>query len=290
MRIIRFTLLLAVLLVGALTSQEHNQGAGSVFVKDSEIYVTAPGAAEAHRLTNDGQPKSLPALSKDGSRIVFNRGGDGLRALAVLVALLSDGTPLREIVFRPPGSNLSGMRFVEKLEWISNQRLVVSGSLNPSTAEYAVIDVGSGEQVKDYMVDGFNWAASPDGSHAAYVGYVPHFTQEEARRPQLCLDDECPLDRPFGGYPGPSIHLEFVAPPVWSPDSSVVAIVAEKYETKAPLVIVRSLGGKNSEFAPPRVDGLLGVSWEGTTLVVSTGSTFWSLERGSSVFTIRNSR
>lgn len=289
MRIIRFTFLLTVLLVGSLTSQEHNQGAESVFVKDSEIYVTAPGAAEAHRLTNDGQPKSLPALSKDGSRLVFNR-GEGLRALAVLVALLSDGTPLREIVFRPPDSKVSGMRFVENLEWISNQRLVVSGSLNPSTAEYAVIDVVSGEQVKDYLVDGFKWAASPDGSHAAYVGYVPHFTPEDARHPQLCLDDECPLDRPFGGYPGPAIHLEFAAPPVWSPDSSVVAIVAEKYETKAPLVIVRPLGGKSSEFAPPRVDGVLGISWEGTALVVGTGSTFWNLERGSSVFTIRNSR
>ena len=56
-----------------------------------------------------------------------------------------------------------------------------------------MIDVETGKEVAWYLVDGSAWAASPDGARAAYVGYVPHFTPEESRRPQFCIDDECGL-------------------------------------------------------------------------------------------------
>ena len=197
-----------------------------------------------------------------------------------------DGTTLREIRFRPPEAHVIGMRFIEGLEWISDQRLVVSGSVNPSTGEYALVDIGTGKEVAWYAVDGPAWAASPDGSHAAYVGYVPHFTPEERRRPQFCLDSECDFDKPFHGYPGPTRHLEFEGPPVWSPDGRAAAMAAENYDTKAESVIVRPVGGKAVEFvAPPEASGSVQFWWEDKSFVVRAGNGEWRLESGASKFT-----
>lgn len=253
-----------------------------VFVKDSEIYVTERGSAEARRLTSDGIPKGFPALSADGSRVAFVRTAE--KAMGDIVALSADGTLLHEIRFRPQGSGTSGMRFIEGLQWMSNKFLVVFGSVNPSTTEYAVVDAESGKEVSGYMVDGYGWAVSPDGSHVAYVGYVPHWTPVERRRPQLCIDDECLFDKPSRGYPAYSVHVEFTRPPEWSPDGTAVAIAAEEYKTKVKIVIVRQLGGKTLQYAPPGAEDGLGMAWDQKALVVKTANGNWRLEPGTATF------
>ena len=257
------------------------QASQSVFLKNSEVYVGTPGSGEARQLTDDGRPKGLLVQSKDGSRFAFVRESKG--ELADIVVMRPDGTDLREIHFRPVDANVSGMRGVEELEWISGRRLVASGSVNPSTAEYAVLDVETGKQVAGCFVDGFGWEASPDGSHMAYVGYIPHFTPEEDRRPQFCLDNECSFGAPFRGYPGGAkVHVEFTSKPIWSSDSSAAAIIAEGYQTKAESVIVRPVNGKPVEVAaPPDSDGALQVSWDGKALVVRAGSRAWRLDPGA---------
>jgi hypothetical protein len=119
----------------------------------------------------------------------------------------------------------------------------------------------------------------------AYVGYIPHFTPEDRRRPQFCLDSECGIDKPFGGYPDPTRHLEFKGPPVWSPDGGAAAIAAESYETNAESVIVRPVGGKPLEFAvPPGAGGSVRFSWEGKNLVIRAGNGAWRLESGATEF------
>jgi len=259
------------------------QAGQSVFLKNSEVYVSAPGSGVARQLTDDGRPKGLLVQSRAGSRLAFVRESKG--ELADIVVMRPDGTGLSEIHFRPVEGDISGMRGVEELTWISEQRLVASGSLNPSTAEYAVIDVDTGKQVAGYFVDGFDWEASPDGSHAAYVGYIPHFTPEASRRPQFCLDEECTFGSPFRGYPGPKVHVEFTSKPIWSSDGSAVAITAEDYETKAESVFVRPVGGKPVEFtAPPGSEGGLQMSWNETSLVVRAGTHVWRLDHGASAF------
>jgi hypothetical protein len=74
--------------------------------------------------------------------------------MADIVVMRTDGSLLKEIHFRPVGEAVSGMRGVEQMEWISERRLVVSGSINPSTGEYAVIDVETGKQVAGNLVGG----------------------------------------------------------------------------------------------------------------------------------------
>jgi hypothetical protein len=69
----------------------------------------------------------LRVETKDGSRIAFVRETRG-SLLAGIVVTRSDGTLVREILFRPAEAHVSGMRWVESPEWISNRRLVASGS------------------------------------------------------------------------------------------------------------------------------------------------------------------
>lgn len=278
------SLVFASLVTAALlpAPRDNREVAESVFVEDSEIYARYAASADSYQLTSDGTPKGSAALSKDGRRIAFLSDAHD-RALGTITIILADGTRLREIAFRPVEAHISVMRFVEGLEWITDRRLAVSGSVNPSTGEYAIIDVETGKEVAWYLVDGPAWAPSPDGTHAAYVGYTPHFTPHEDRQPQFCIDDECSFDHPFRGYPRPPRHIEFTTKPVWSPDGTAVAIAAEDYATKATSVIVRPLQGNPSEYAvPPGADAELKISWDGTALVARTATQAWRLDRGAS--------
>ena len=176
-----------------LAAARGYQTGATAFIRDSEVWIKMPGAASAQQVTDDGERKGLLAQSPGGTRLAFVRDSPG--EMADIIVMSMDGSPVNEIHFRPNGSDIQGMRGVEKLDWISEKRLVAAGSMNPSTCEYTVLDAETGKAVAGYLVDGFNWVASPDGLHAAYIGFIAHFTAEADRRPQICLDDECGLGR-----------------------------------------------------------------------------------------------
>ena len=282
----------AALLICGLWTNLQGQSLRSVFVKNSEVYVAQPGQKEARQLTADGLPKSLPVWSKDGTQIAFQRGAQG-RAMAELVTMRPDGTPIRSVLFRPLDSHIEGMRFIEGLGWVSDHRVVAYGGVNPSTVDYSIVDLAVGKEVGWYGVDGFLWAASPDGSHAAYVGLVPHFTPEADRRPQLCFDGECGMSESAtgapalktGGYPNTRMHLEFGTAPVWSPDGTAVAIAAEDYNTKARDIVVRPLEGRASVYPlPDGVTDPLQVVWGSEGLAIVAGDHCWRLPARASAF------
>jgi len=267
------------------TAVARAQVGPGTFIKGSEVWVRAAGTTEPRRITDDGRKKGLLVQSKSGRRLAFVR--DSTDEMADIVVMNIDGSTVSEIHFRPLGSGVSGMRGVEDLRWISDQRLVASGSVNPSTEEYAVIDVGTGKQVAGNLTDGPTWVASPDGAHAAYVGMIPHFTAEDLRRPQFCLDDGCPLLGRSSGYPpeDSGTHVEFTVPPEWSADSAAVAIIAEDYATHEDRVIVRYVGGRVRDVPAPReAEGALGLAWDGDSLVLTAGGAKWRLEADSPSF------
>lgn len=69
-----------------------------------------------------------------------------------------------EIRSEEKGVLVHHMRFLENIEWISKDKVVVSGSLNPSTIEYLVIDINRQKIVDDLIGDGPMARFSPDGS------------------------------------------------------------------------------------------------------------------------------
>jgi hypothetical protein len=269
-------------LTSALAAPSPDEVAKAAFVKGPEVYVTTSSSGEPRQVTSDGLKKGFVALSKDGTLIAFTR-ETHLDELSCIVVIRHNGAVINVIHFRPAEANIRGMRFVEDLQWITNDRLLVSGSVNPSIGEYATLDVHSGKEVGGYVVDGFSLSPSPDWSHVAYEAAVAHFTDEVYRRPQLCLDEECgPSPSALGGYPSRDRHVEFIGRPLWSPDGTRVAITAEDYTTKAQSVIVREPGGKTTEFTPPPEAGVGGakltLSWQDNSIYIRTSNGEWKLQ------------
>jgi len=263
----------------AITASWGSQAVSTAFLRNSEVWVRGPGSADAYQITNDGIGKRLLVLSKGGDRLAFLR--DSAAEMADIVVMRTDGSLLNEIHFRPVGEAVSGMRGVEQMEWISQRRLVVSGSINPSTGEYDVLDAETGALIKAYGTDGSTWVASPDGEHAAYLGFIGHFTPEADRRPRICLDDECGLG-PSRGYPKEDVHVDFITSPEWSPDSRAVAIAAENYETHVRSVIVRHLGGATVDIPfPQQAAGNPDMKWDGRSLIFSCAGGSWRLDPGA---------
>lgn len=262
----------------------------SAFLARSEIFVSV--ACKPRQLTHDGLPKSLLVWSPEGRKIAFTTEPSG-GALAEIGVISLSGEPARHIPFRvpEPGVNITGMRGVEELYWLDEHRLAVSGSINPSTGEYAVLDVDTGKEIGGYLTDGFCLAVSPKGTHVAYEIWVPHYVAEEERRPQLCLDHECDSGRyapPV--YPGQNRHVEFVGNPLWSPDGSAVAILAQDYGDSRLILVVRPLVGAAAEYPLPAgspTDSLLGynqvggttyqLAWDGKDVLVKANDFVWRL-------------
>jgi WD40-like Beta Propeller Repeat len=264
----------------------------SVFVLNSEICISNTGGNSVQQLTDDGLRKSLPVWSTDGKKIAFVR-TSARPGLGDIVVLSPAGEELWALPFRPSDAHVTGMRFIEELEWISLERLMVSGSVDPSTVEYVVVDVHARKELGGYLTNGLNLAFSPDGKHVAYEAAVPHFTPQENRRPRLCLDDGCDPRRASGGYPSDSErHIEFATYPVWSPSSSVVAVLAQDYRTNGLLLIAQPAGGQATEFPLPASSpgrSILGynseneklyrIYWGGETAFAVAGDAAWKLER-----------
>jgi hypothetical protein len=215
-----------------------------------------------------------------------------------IVVISASGQKLLDTSYRPADSDVTGMRFIEEVQWVSERRLLVSGSIDPSTCEYVVVDATSGKEVDWFGTDGLSLAVSPDGAHVAYEAAIPHFMAEEDRRPRLCFDQECDLgNEGKTGYPlDQARHIEFATKPVWSASGRAVAALAQEYQSNNLFLIVRPLRGVTAEFAlplPPPDHGVLGygsenatlyhVFWDGERVFVTAGEGTWKVEPGSGI-------
>jgi len=273
------------LLLSALASAQTTP---KVYLQGSEVYLLPPGSTQPKQLTNDGRKKFMLVQSASGERIVFLVEVEDSADLADIVVMRSDGSQVREIQFRPGRinpSDLPGMRGVEQLDWMGERYLLLSGSLNPSTGEYAKVDIATGLTVASYYTEGPSLVPSPDGSHVAYVGLIPHLTPEDQRRPMFCLDDECLFGQPARGYERKGAHLEYESPATWAPDGSSVAVLARNFDTNVQSVVVRRPGGASVEFTPPEGEtGRVQFAWDGGAVVARVGNGVWRLDSGSAAF------
>lgn len=200
-------------------------------VRDGQVCVSLDGGV----LQCFGPASSkarLPTWSRDGGRIAYIDEAEPGTALAWLVVINPQGQPLARLPIHPlaDGEVRSGMRFVETLEWLGTDRLVVSGSLNPSSTESLVFDLNRAAVVADYIDDGRGASFSPDGRHVLLVEGAPHFTGAPARAPVLSLDG-----RPVLG--GLHADLAELGPVRWSPDSARFALTARDAAGRHRLVL-----------------------------------------------------
>ena len=163
------------------------------------------------------------------------------------------------------------MRFVERIEWLGGNRLAVSGSINPSTAEYVIFDVATGKDVRRFFDDGAGAAFSPDGLHAAYVTGKPHLGSDNAG--SLIVDD-----RPI--FAAESSDTVFVARPKWSPSGTMLAMLVGAADA-ARVLVWRSGESAAHVTSMPGADRTL--FWQGEQLIARSGSSAGAAARYAEV-------
>lgn len=214
----------------------------------------------------------LPVWSRDGTRIAYIDEADPASALAMLVVIDQHGQVQSRIAIKPivKGEVPSGMRFVESLEWIGNDRVVASGSVNPSSTENLVFDLLTHSVVGEYIDDARGAAFSPDGRHVLLVDGSPHFAAAGTHAPALRLDGQEVLEG-FHADSGVTGQVR------WSADGTRFALTAHDATGKTRLVLghapTRSARWVDLPAAASDSDRTSALFWSGSRLHLQRLST-----------------
>jgi len=218
------------------------------------------GGGGPHRIATDLPPGPV-AWSPDGASI------------AVVDPRLSPAGDLRLVIVDPESGRARQLRVdrsageldlwtrVDGVRWPAPSRLVVEGSLDPSTGQVAVVDPLDGAVNAVYSGRFFAW--SPHGTHLAAVGWVPHFApSSEKLRDRLELDGEVVYPPTLGVSP---LHLQ--PPLIWSPSGADVAFVEQRGESWG--LVAVAIDGRPLVATPvPRGSELRGWSDDGEALLL----------------------
>jgi hypothetical protein len=250
--------------VGALA---NSSPARMVFLRNSELFTIDGDGENLHQLTEDQIGKRFPMWAPSGERIAYLAypEHDPEEAFAHVCIIDKGGKPLKDIAFRPKSYGFwVGMRFVEQMRWISNDRILLSGSMNPSAVENTILDADTGKEITSCFCDGSSLSLSPDGRHSACLGLIPHFTQFEGRDENLEIDGK-------RVFPAPQKRVQILSrQPVWSDGSDAVVVVAQaEQETLA--VIWRSNSGVKTYQWPADIPAYASTDWRGKTFYILGG-------------------
>lgn len=94
---------------------------------------------------------------------------------------------------------------------------MVSGTVNPSSTEYIVVDIANIKVTNEFVADGFGASFSPDGLSYAAVTGAPHFSQKDSHAPALIVNGR----RLANLVPDGAV---VAGVPIWAPDGSTIAI------------------------------------------------------------------
>lgn len=260
-------------LLAAQAPAQQFSGGRLAFIRDNELCVAEADGGRVRQLTHDGAPKYRPAWSPDGSRLAYERQVERTRALAEIHVIESDGRPVRQILFRPPGSAL-GMRGVERMWWSGDSRLVVFGSTNPYTCEFVELSVETGERVSGFLGFCPTFTESPDRSHVAYAwGPTVGAGTEENWRYGLSIDD-----RVWYPEPGRS-SSRFLSELVWSGDSRSVGLIEEDVNSRELYVSIVALAGQVTRIPLwPSIDRRLALRWLEDRFLLESGENVYELD------------
>jgi hypothetical protein len=253
----------------------------AAYLKDGDIF-TIGANGQSRRLTYDGIPKDFPLWSKDGTKIAFLRKTDRGTASGNLVVIDPEtGLTEANILIRPvspkEGNNI---RYIEKIEWLTADKIAAAGSINPSTEDTIVLDARTGEEFTDYTDDAGGAVFSPDGGHAAAETGSPHWTPTVGAEPELDIDFQ-------RVYPAKGVNVTLLSKPAWSEDSGKIAVVVEDYQSKLRSIALCGVQGGCESTALPASESdpndRFQIQWNGGRVYVTSQQGTWSFLRGDSL-------
>ncbi len=254
--------------------------------KNGDLVLRLPGSVQ-RALAHGGAARATPVFSSDGSRIAFVQGSDPHVARAALVVVGLDGHELARVLIEPLVADLNhaGMRYVEAIRWLTRDRLVVRGSINPSQSQYYAIDVTTGRIADDTIDDTSSAAWSPDALHVATTTGAPHFEADEDRAPAIEIDHRVV-------YPiSATRDIALVTAPQWSADGhSLGWVVLHRADKTLASVVWRDGSVRETRLGRVAADAAFGSFWSGPRLTVTESpadapelaSRAWAVESGTS--------
>jgi hypothetical protein len=208
-------------------------------IRNSEVWLIRAG--ESRQLTHDGKSKVQAVLSPFQDRIAYYEECPVAEHCVPAVVIL-DLNGLQVGRFRPKSQRHHGpCMAILSLAWFGEYDIAAECHVSPSSSEYIVTDLTSGQTKRDLL--GLWFAPTPNGRAVAHAGWIPHFSLPPAQSNYLQIDSTIvyPLAsgmKPFelkDAEPPPSvvrqsgltfsgIH-EFDPHLVWAPDSQTVGLI-----------------------------------------------------------------
>jgi hypothetical protein len=251
----------------------------AVYRKGNNLF-TIGADGQPKPLTDDSLSKGNPLWSKDGTKVAFQREIDKAIALDNLIVVdVETGKTLADIRICTVSPEVGcDVRYIEGIEWLTEEKIAAKGSINPSTVHTFVYDLKTGKEIADYLDDDGRTVFSPDGEHAADQTGKPHFTPESGAEPELDIDY-------LRVYPAKGIHVRLLSKPAWSEDSAKVAVVAEDYQSKQRSIVVCGLKGDCQSTAlstvKPDPDDRFRIQWKDGRVYVTFPEVLLAWEHGT---------
>ncbi len=199
------------------------------FLRGTDVVIVSEDGASTLELRADARPKGKLRWLPWGNRlsyIVKSQAGGKAR----LVVIDLTGQIVKEIEIRPlTDPPTEGLRFVEDIDWVSEDVARIGGSINPKNCEIFDLSLESQKESNWQMGACGTFAYSPDGKHIAYSALEGYGPTEVGLAP-IEIDGRTAYRPSLADGP-------IISPVVWSPDSLLLAFV-EQGEAIASVCIV----------------------------------------------------